>query len=264
MGFRYDPKLGGVKGSATPAATSSGGFGGARKSGGVYTSVGGSKGLVGPRPAAAPAAAAKPPTMDWGKMTMPTPSTPTIAQPERPQLPPIAPVGEERPEHAALRERYTGFGEDIKAGTGFAMDVLEGQQQDRMEAQIEQAREQHAALGIPFDEKAYRAELQRGVNAAMAGEKLGREQLYQAHLSDIAPVTAGAEYAQAEKGIDLQRDVAEQAGVLDRYGIDVGKYSTDVQAAARANEMLMDFYKSLMGGMMNFGPSYSGGSVRFG
>ncbi len=199
-------------------------------------------------------------------MTMPTlPATPAITGPERPELPPIDPVGYEKPEHGELRERYTGFGEELKEGTGFAMDVLEGQQQDRMEAQIEQAREQAAALNIPFDEDATRAELQRGVNAAMAQEKLGREGLYQQHLSDIAPVTAGAEYAQREKGIDLERDVSEMGGLLQRYGIDVGKYGTDVQAASRASEMLMDFYKTLMAGMMR-GPSmgYTGGNVSFG
>ena len=267
MGFAYDPKIGGVKGSAQPAATSSGGFGGARKSGGVYTKVGGSKALVGPtsRPATSTAGKGTAP-MDLGKMSMPTAATPTVAQPERPDLPPIAPVGEERPEHEALRERYTGFGEELKEGTGFAMDVMTGGMTDRMEAQIEQAREQHANMGIPFDEGAYRAELQRGVNSAMAKEKLGREQLYQQHLSDIAPVTAGADYAQGEKGIDLQRDLGEQAGVLDRYGIDVGKYSTDVGAATRSNEMLMDFYKTLMAGMLR-GPSagsYTAGNVSFG
>jgi hypothetical protein len=195
---------------------------------------------------------------------MPAMTASPIADPERPDLTPIDPVGYEKPEHKELRERYTEFGEDLKEGTGFAMDVLEGQQQDRMEAQIEMAREQAAAAGIPFDEAAYRAELQRGVNAAMAEEKLGREGLYQAHLSDIAPVTAGANYAQGEKGIDLARDTTEGEQSLQRYGLDIGKYGTDVQAAARANEMLMDFYKSLMSGMMNFGPSFTGGDVRFG
>jgi hypothetical protein len=214
--------------------------------------------VQGPRTFGTPGSAKSP---SAPKITAPKlPETPAITGPESPALPPIEPVGEERTEHAELRDRYTGFGEDLKEGTGFAMDVLTGAQTDRMEAQIEQAREQAAALGIPFDEASYRAELQRGVNAAMAEEKLGREGLYQEHLATTAPITAGADYAQAEKGIDLERDVAEQEGVLDRYGTDVGKYGYELQAATRANEMLMDFYKSLMTG---YGTSFTGGNVTF-
>jgi hypothetical protein len=264
MAFRYDPTIGGVKGSiGTGSSSSPGGFGGS--SGGVYTKVGGSKALGGGSASTSTASTGRAASPQLPSFQMPTmPATPALTGPERPNLPPIDPTGQERPEHEALRERYTGFGEDLKGGTGFAMDVLTGEMTDRMEAQIEQAREQHAQMGIPFDADAYRAELQRGVNSAMAQEKLGREELYQQHLATTAPVTAGADYAQAEKGIDLERDQAEMRGVLERYGIDVSKYGTDVQAATRANEMLMDFYKTLMSGMMS-GPSFGyTGNVSFG
>ena len=78
------------------------------------------------------------------------------------------------------------------------------------------------------------------------------------------PIASAVAAGGSVLGIDLARDTTEGAQSLERYALDIGKYGTDVQAASRANEMLMDFYKSLMSGMMNFGPSFTGGDVRFG
>lgn len=270
----YDPTRK-YKGSRAQGSTVLGGVrapssalgAGSRVSTGVYRATGSRGALGGGSSAAAPGGRSKTPTISSQKFEMPElpgGGAPSVTPPERPDLPPIDPTGAELPEHKALRERYTQFGEDLKEGTGFAMDVLQGQLADEVEAQVEMARQNAANLGIPFDEAAFRAELKRGSNAALAQEKLGREQLYQSHLSDIAPVLAGAEYRQGEKQIDLSRDVAEQEGILQRYGTDVSRYGTELQAAARANEMLMDFYKSLMTGMMSFNAgSFTGGDVSF-
>ena len=262
----------GYKGPGKRVATELSGYGGSAygtNPSGAYRAVGSRGALVGPTSSGSTTASQTTavPKIASQKVELPAlPSgTPTVAGLDRPELPSISPTGSERPEHIALRERYTGFGEDLKAGTGFAMDALQQRLRDQEDAQVEMARANANELGIPFDEASFRAELQRGVNAAMVEEKLGREQLYQSHLSDIAPVLAGANYAQGEKQIDLSRDLGEQEGILQRYATDVNRYGTELSAATRANEMLMDFYKTLMSGMMSFGgSSFTGGSVSFG
>jgi len=188
----------------------------------------------------------------------------TAKAPPRPTLPPIDPQAEFDPELEAYRERYKGHLTNLEEGTGYAMDVLRQGQQDSGEASIERMRASAAEAGIPFDESQARAELQRGVNASMAQEKLGREAAMTGAYDVGKGITAlPAEERFARLDLDLNRDVAESEGVLDLYGRDIQRYGTDVAAATAANQSLMGFYNNLMSGMFGMmgnsmgGPSYS-------
>jgi len=187
--------------------------------------------------------------------------------PPRPELPPIDPQAPFDPELEAYRERYKGHLGNLEEGTGYAMDVLRQGQQDSGEAEIERMRASAAQAGIPFDETQARAELQRGTNAAMAQEKLGREAMMTGAYDVGRGITAlPAEERFARLDLDLQRDVAESDGVLDLYGRDIQRYGTDMAAATAANQSLMGFYNNLMSGMFSMagggmgGPSFSSSS----
>lgn len=95
----------------------------------------------------------------------------------RPTPQPVVPTAEKDPNLEAYRSRYEGYQKNLEAGAGHSMDVLTGAQADQLEAQVQQAREAAARNGIPFDEAAFRAEGSRGIYAAQAQEKLGREKM---------------------------------------------------------------------------------------
>lgn len=202
-----------------------------------------------------------------GRMRMP--KMKPVKAPPRPELPPIDPQAPFDPNLEAYRERYGGHLTNLEEGTGYAMDVLRQQQQDAGEAEIESARANAAAAGIPFDEAEARAELQRGVNVAMAGEKLGREAgMTQAYGvgKDIYGQVPGERNVRL--GIDLQRDLGEMGGELDLYGRDIQRYGVDVNAAVASNQQLMSFYNNLMSGAFGMmgnmgGPGFSS-SVSYG
>jgi len=168
----------------------------------------------------------------------------------RPELPPIDPQAEFDPELEAYRERYRGHLEGLETGTGHAMDVLRGQQQDSLEADVERARQSAAASGIPFNEAEFRSEASRGINAAMAQEKLGREKMMTQALTQGLPIIAEPASERFNRlELDLRRDVADSESVLDLYGRDIQKYGVDMQAATAANNALMSFYSQLMSGL---------------
>jgi len=204
-----------------------------------------------------------------GKITMPKMAPIAANAPPRPELPPIDPQAPFDPELEAYRERYKGHLGNLEEGTGYAMDVLRQGQQDAGEAEIERMRASAAQAGIPFDETQARAELQRGTNAAMAQEKLGREKMMTGAYDVGRGITAlPAEERFARLDLDLQRDVAESEGVLDLYGRDIQRYGTDMAAATARNQALMGFYNNLMSGMFGMmgnigGPSMSS-SVYYG
>lgn len=181
----------------------------------------------------------------------------------RPKLPPIDPQAEFDPNLEAYRDRYLGHITNLETGTGHAMDVLRGQQQDALEADVERARQAAASSGIPFNEAEFRAEQARGVNAAMAQEKLGREAMMtQAYTQGLPIIGEPASERFNRLELDLRRDVADSESVLDLYGRDIQKYGIDMQAAVAANNALMSFYSQLMGGMMG-GLGNLGGNINY-
>lgn len=181
----------------------------------------------------------------------------------RPELPPIDPQAPFDPELEAYRERYKGHLEGLETGTGHAMDVLRGQQQDSLEADVERARQAAAASGIPFNEAEFRSEAARGINAAMAQEKLGREAMMtQAYTQGLPIIAEPASERFNRLELDLRRDVADAESVLDLYGRDIQKYGIDMSAATAANNALMAFYTNLMSGMMG-GISNMGGNINY-
>lgn len=203
------------------------------------------------------------------KFKAPKIEAPKVTAPPRPELPPIDPQAPFDPVLEAYRDRYGGHLTGLEQGTGYAMDVLRQQQQDATEAEVERMRAAAAQAGIPFDESEARAELQRGINAAMAQEKLGREAMMTEAYGvgrDIYALPPEERFKRL--GLDLQRDVAEQQGVLDLYAGDLKRYGIDVGAATAANTALLGLYNSLMSGMFGmmgsaFSPSYSS-SVHYG
>ena len=185
-----------------------------------------------------------------------------VQGPQRPNLPPIDPQAEKDPELEAYAAKYGGHLTDLKEGTGFAMDVLTGQQQDMKMAAQENAMASAAQAGIPFDAGNWGAEYDRGTNAAMAEEKISREAaLTKAYNEGLPTVSRPSEERFARMDLDLQRDLGESGDILKRYGIDVGKYGKDVDAAIGSNNALLGFLSNLMGSMSS---SYSGGSYSYG
>ncbi len=180
---------------------------------------------------------------------------------ERPDLPPIDPQAAKDPELEAYAQKYGGHITDLKEGTGFAMDVLSGQMQDQKQASQERAMASAAQAGIPFDAGSWGAEYDRGINSAMASEKLGREKmLTDAYQGGLPIVSRPSEERFARLDLDLKRDLGESGDILKRYGIDVGKYGKDVDAAIGSNNALLGFLSNLMGSV----GSYSGGSYSYG
>jgi hypothetical protein len=162
---------------------------------------------------------------------------------QRPNLTPIDPQAAYDPEIARQLARQRSYTGDLQAGTGFAMDVLTGQQRDVGESQMREAEQAAAQAGIPFDRGAFLASQQRGLHGAMATEKLQREQM----VGDAIGAESGVAQGQAGErtdrlGIDLRRDMGENELALDRYGIDAA-------AATAANNALMDFYGRMTSGM---------------
>ncbi len=171
---------------------------------------------------------------------------------ERPGLTPIDPQAAYDPEIANQLARQRSYTGDLQAGTGFAMDVLTGQQRDVNEAQMREAEQAAAQAGIPFDKARFLQEQQRGLHGAMATEKLAREQM----VGQAIGAESGVAQAQAGErterlGLDLRRDVSENELALDRYGRDIQKYGIDAQAATAANNSLMDFYSRLTSGIFS-------------
>lgn len=198
-----------------------------------------------------------------GRINLPSTSV-NVKGPDRPDLTPIDPQAEFDPDLEAYRDRYTSQLDDFKEGSGFAMDVLTGQQQDMKLAAQENAMSAAASAGIPFDAGQWGAEYDRGTNAAMAGEKLGREaMMFGALQGGLETVSRPSEERFARLDLDLRRDLGESSESLKRYGIDVGKYGKDVDAAIGSNNALLSFISSLMGSMSP-SSSYTGGSVSYG
>jgi len=182
---------------------------------------------------------------------------------KRPKLPPIDPQAEFDPELEAYREQFKGHLGNLEQGTGHAMDVLRGGQQDALEADVERARQSAAASGIPFNEAEFRSEASRGINASMAQEKLGREAMMtQAYTQGLGIIAEPASERFNRLELDLRRDVADSESVLDLYGRDIQKYGVDMAAATAANNALMSFYSQLMGGMMS-GIGSVGGNISY-
>jgi hypothetical protein len=186
-------------------------------------------------------------------------TTTTTGQPiPRPTLNPIKPQAEVDPSLAANRQRYEAYQANLESGAGHSMDVLTGTQKDNLDAQVEQARSAAASQGIPFDEATFRAQAQKGINSAMAGEKLGREKMIgESYTQGLGVETAPASERNQRLGIDQQSQIATNDAQARMYGLDIGKYGIDVNAATSANNALLDFYRQLMGGMMNFATTNS-------
>lgn len=195
-----------------------------------------------------------------GKWKAPKMTAPKVKQPKRPKLPKIDPQAPFDPTLESYRDRYGGHLTNLEEGTGYSMDVLRQGQQDSMEAEIMRMRAAADQAGIPFDEGQARAELQRGVNASMAQEKLGREAMMtQAYGTGKDIYALPPEERNKRLEMDLRRDVAEAEGVLDLYGRDIQRYGMDVNAAVAANQSLMSFYNNLMSGMFSaMSPSMGG------
>lgn len=187
----------------------------------------------------------------------------------RPNLTPIKPEAAYDPEIANTLAAQRSHVGDLKSGTGFAMDVLTQGVQDQAEAELQQAKASAIAQGIPFDEAAFRSRALQSRNKAMAQEKLGRESMVGAALSEEGAQARGLAGERTQRlDLDLRRDVSENELGLDLYGKDIAKYSADAQAAVSANNALLDFYSKLTSGMFaslgNLGTSNLSSSVRIG
>jgi hypothetical protein len=144
------------------------------------------------------------------------------------------------------------YQENLLSGAGQHMDVTVGRMADQLEAQVAQARAAAQAAGIPFDEAAFRAQAQRGVNTAMVEEKDLRERQYGEALKTGGQMAgAQAQERTQRMDLDLRRDVSENELALDRYGRDIQKYGIDAQAATAANNAILEFWSRLMSGMFN-------------
>jgi len=228
-------------------------LGGGGFASGYYTNVnsdGGSLGTPGsigykttkpvPTAAAAPIKFSMPPAPTWSPSAVP-----------RPELDSVTPEAAYDPEIAKALAGQQGYAQDLKAGTGFAMDVLTGSQADQLQAQLVQARQAAAQAGIPFDEAAWRSTSMRGIAGAQADEKLKREAMVGGALGAVAGTAQGqASERDTRLGIDLSAKSTMNAQKLDLYSRDLEKYGTDTQAATSANSALMSFYSQLMGGML--------------
>ena len=232
--------------------------------------------LVDPRSSGAQPAKKKPATSGGGgamKFTMP--KLPTggsgvaVKGPERPKLPEIDPQAAFDPELQAYAQKYGGHLEDLKEGTGFAMDTMRESMENRRAAARESAMASAAQAGIPFNASTWEAEYDRGINSAMAEEKVGREaQLTQAYQGGLPIISQPSEERFSRLGLDLSRDMGEAGNILDRYRTDVSKYGTDVQAAIGSNNALLGFLSSMIGNFSNMMPNMSmsagAGSYRYG
>lgn len=175
----------------------------------------------------------------------------------RPDLAPINPQANYDPEIANELAAQRAHTSDLKAGTGFAMDVLAGGQRDLQNAQMAEAEQAAASAGIPFDRSRFLMEQQKGQNSAMAQEKLGREQMVGQSLAQSAQVAnQQAGERDTRLGISEDSQKAQNEELLQRYGTDVQKYGVDANAATAANSALMGFYSDLMRGVF----SAAGGS----
>lgn len=202
-------------------------------------------------------------SIDLGSMMMPGGGVRGVAGPERPDLPAIDPQANFDPNLTGYADEYKGHLADLKAGTGFASDVLAGQQADQKAAATEQAAASAASAGIPFDAGSFGAEFDRGTNAAMAQEKIAREEMVTgAYQGGLPLVSRPSEERFARLDLDLKRDLGESGDILDRYKTDVGKYGTDVNAAIGSNNALLGFLSSLMGNMTSM--SSGGNNYNYG
>jgi hypothetical protein len=169
-----------------------------------------------------------------------------VKEPPKPKPVPIDPQAKEDPRLTEFAEGYTQHGEDLESGTGYAMDVLRGQQQDSMEAELDRMRSAAANAGIPFDETQARAELQRGINASMAQEKLGREKMmtdwYQGGV-DVMRSPMDERFTRLR--LDLERDIAEAGQNVDIHKLLYDKYGIDVNAASAYDRALLALYGGL-------------------
>jgi hypothetical protein len=178
-------------------------------------------------------------------------AAPTITQPTAPTLSPIKPTAEYDPEIAKALAAQRGYTERLESGTGHAQDVMLTGMNDQIEAQVAQARAAAEAANIPFDEGQYRALLQQGVNTGLAQEKIGREKMIGEAIGAASGVaTQQAAERNARLGIDLSAQMGTGSQLLQRYGIDVSKYGTDIQAATAANNALLEFYARILTGQM--------------
>jgi hypothetical protein len=189
-----------------------------------------------------------------------------VEAPASPDLPPIEPTAAEDPRLQEYGEDYLGHLQDLEEGTGFAMDVMTEGMENKKAAARERAEAAAAQAGIPMPAD-WDAEYDRGINRAMAEEKVAREgQLTEARIGGLGVIMSPMDDRFRRLGLDLERDVAEQRGVIDKYGRDISKYGVDVQAATAANQALLGFLQSFMGMMGSFAPSMSvgGGSTYYG
>lgn len=199
-----------------------------------------------------------------GSIGMPTGPGWTPSSVERPNITPIDPKAEYDPEMAKSLANMRGHEEGLKSGAGWAMDTLTGRQADQLEAQVAQARQQAQQMGIPFNEASMRATLMRGVNSAMADEKLGREKMYGEQLSETGRMS-GAQAGERNQRLeqDYKTQLSNNELLLDRYGRDIQKYGVDAQAATSANNALMAFYSQLMSGMFNMMGNMSANTTNY-
>jgi hypothetical protein len=174
-----------------------------------------------------------------------------VKEPPKPKPVPIDPQAPEDPRLTKFAADYTQHGEDLESGTGYAMDVLRGQQQDSMEAELDRMRAAAANAGVPFDETQARAELQRGINAAMAEEKLGREKMmtdwYQGGV-DVMRSPMDERFTRLR--LDLERDIAEAGQNVDIHKLLYDKYGIDVNAASTYDRALLALYGNLWNKMI--------------
>lgn len=257
--------MAGIGGPSPPSSgIGTGGIGYIRKPKSKRT--GGEGGLPSPKSAPVQPAAAKPKAAAVAAPTTPAWTPTPVAGPTAPTIGQLKPEAAYDPELAKELEAQRGYRGQLESGTGFAMDVLTTTQADQLESQVAQARAAAEQAGIPFNEGAFRAQAMKGINAAMAEEKLGREKMVgEAHRA--AAELAGAQAGERTQrlGIDLSRDVSQEqlglqryASEIAKYGQDISKYGIDAQAATAANNALLGFYSQLMGGIFGaMSPSFS-------
>lgn len=157
------------------------------------------------------------------------------------------------PEMARARQRAEDYLGNLEKGAGYSMDVMQGSMQKQIDADITRAREAAAAQGLPFDEAAYRAKANADMQAGLAQEKLGREQMQGQMMANLQGVIAGeGERSLAKSGLELSRQGTRAGALNQRYGTQAGIYGTNVGKQIADMQNQTQLYKIAMDALQSF------------
>lgn len=165
--------------------------------------------------------------------------TPTVTpdfgagRPTGPDIPAYNLNQDQPPELVAARQRAESYLGNLEKGTGVAADVMHGQMQDQVDADIQRARETAAAQGIPFDEAQARRDAQAKIFGAEAAQRTAREELQGRQIAGMLPTIGAGSAAQLEKNkLELERQSTPVQQALQRFSTQAGMYGSELGTAA--------------------------------